>query len=196
MRSPGHWARRYDTATPSVDPKEVPGLSITIPGGYSAEGLETRQVGSHAAACWQGSLRLCMPRLQTATYSACCCTGVCAQQGRHCQDPHVHRGQEERHPGRKQPNVPLRVWRCRPSSGYHNSIFAIPLQDHGDGKSSHVHLHAGFGITTEPTFSVSRLAFMLAYGGVYAIAGIRCALLSAPPSTPFLRCRPSPTEAA
>lgn len=26
---------------------------------------------------------------------------------------------------------------------------------------------------TEPTFSVSRLSFLLAYGGVYAIAGIR-----------------------
>ena len=36
---------------------------------------------------------------------------------------------------------------------------------------------AGFGITTEPTFSVSRLAYILAYGGVYAIAGIRCACI-------------------
>ena len=38
---------------------------------------------------------------------------------------------------------------------------------------------AGFGITTEPTFSVSRLAYILAYGGVYAIAGIRCACIPA-----------------
>lgn len=34
---------------------------------------------------------------------------------------------------------------------------------------------AGYGIVTDPTFSVSRVAFILAYGGVYAIAGIRCA---------------------
>ena len=33
--------------------------------------------------------------------------------------------------------------------------------------------YAGYGIVTEPTFSVSRVAFILAYGGVYAIAGIR-----------------------
>lgn len=31
----------------------------------------------------------------------------------------------------------------------------------------------GFDITVGPTFSVSRLAFLRAYKGVYAIAGIR-----------------------
>ena len=35
---------RYDTATPMVDPVEVPDLSIEIPGGYSAKGLQTLQV--------------------------------------------------------------------------------------------------------------------------------------------------------
>ena len=38
---------------------------------------------------------------------------------------------------------------------------------------------AGYGIITNPTFSVSRVAFILAYGGVYAIAGIRCTPCSA-----------------
>ena len=32
---------------------------------------------------------------------------------------------------------------------------------------------AGYGIVTQPTFSVSRVAYILAYGGVYAVAGIR-----------------------
>lgn len=34
---------------------------------------------------------------------------------------------------------------------------------------------AGFDITMYPTFSVSRLVFLRAFNGVYAIAGIRCA---------------------
>ena len=34
----------------------------------------------------------------------------------------------------------------------------------------------GFDITVGPTFSVSRLAFLRAYNGVYAIAGIRWVL--------------------
>lgn len=36
---------------------------------------------------------------------------------------------------------------------------------------------AGYGIVSEPTFSVSRVAYILAYGGVYAVAGIRSAPL-------------------
>ncbi len=34
---------------------------------------------------------------------------------------------------------------------------------------------AGFNISLEPGFSVSRLCWMLAYGGVYAVANLRCA---------------------
>lgn len=33
---------------------------------------------------------------------------------------------------------------------------------------------AGFNISLEPGFSVSRLCWMLAYGGVYAVANLRC----------------------
>ena len=38
---------------------------------------------------------------------------------------------------------------------------------------------AGYGIVTQPTFSVSRVAYILAYGGVYAVAGIRLVSLTA-----------------
>ena len=33
---------------------------------------------------------------------------------------------------------------------------------------------AGFNISLEPGFSVSRLCWMLAYGGIYAVANLRC----------------------
>nr|QOL01125.1 putative extracellular protein CSOL_049 [Pseudococcomyxa simplex] len=36
-----------------------------------------------------------------------------------------------------------------------------------------LYAYGGYGIVTEPTFSVSRLTYLLAYEGVYAIAGIR-----------------------
>ncbi|CAK0747901.1 hypothetical protein CVIRNUC_001798 [Coccomyxa viridis] len=43
-----------------------------------------------------------------------------------------------------------------------------------DGSNpTYLYAYGGYGIVTEPTFSVSRVAFILAYGGVYAIAGIR-----------------------
>ncbi len=37
---------------------------------------------------------------------------------------------------------------------------------------------AGFNISLEPGFSVIRLAWLLAYGGVYAVANLRCACWS------------------
>lgn len=34
--------------------------------------------------------------------------------------------------------------------------------------------HTGFNISLEPGFSVARLCFILAYGGVVAVANLRC----------------------
>ena len=38
-------------------------------------------------------------------------------------------------------------------------------------------LSAGFNISLEPGFSITRLCFILAYGGVYAVANLRYAML-------------------
>ena len=35
----------------------------------------------------------------------------------------------------------------------------------------------GFNVSLEPGFSVSRLCWMLAYGGVYAVANLRCVVV-------------------
>ncbi|BDA42018.1 Prolyl endopeptidase [Coccomyxa sp. Obi] len=98
----------YDTATPTVDPKHI--SSIELPGGYNADGLETKQVFVPSK---DGKVKIPM--------------FIVAKK-----------------------NVTL------------------------DGTNpTFLYAYGGYGITVEPTFSTSRLTYLLAYGGVYAIAGIR-----------------------
>ncbi|CAL5219022.1 g780 [Coccomyxa viridis] len=43
-----------------------------------------------------------------------------------------------------------------------------------DGSNTaYLYAYGGYGIVTEPTFSTSRAAYILAYAGIYAVAGIR-----------------------
>lgn len=44
--------------------------------------------------------------------------------------------------------------------------------------------HAGFNISLTPSFSASRLAFMLGYNAVFAVANLRCHFTA--PSHPIL----------
>ena len=80
---------RYDTATPLVDPVLVPELSITIPGGYSAKGLQTMQVRM------PHQRRLLCPPAERCPLNTSRCTKLCMAGPQACchraPRPHVHK---------------------------------------------------------------------------------------------------------